>query len=79
MKIKELLKQASGLLDDKSFDIKEISIGRGNVYVHVDFHYDFVKEMIRRKYEVIDEGVPFTTLMFKDGNVYYTTDRHTFK
>lgn len=77
--MKELLKQASVLLDDKSFEISEITIGNGKVYVYVDFHYDFVKEMTRRKYEVIDEGVGFTTLMFKNDNIYYTTTRHTFK
>lgn len=77
--MKELLKQASGLLDDQSFDIREISIGNGNVYVTVDFQYEFIKEMTRRNYEVIDEGVPFSTLMFKNGNVIYTTYKHSFK
>jgi hypothetical protein len=77
--MKELLKQASVLLDDKSFEISEITIGSGNVYVYVEFNYDFVKEMTRRKYEVIDEGVAFSTLMWKNDNVIYTTDRHSFK
>jgi hypothetical protein len=77
--MKELLKQASVLLDDKSFDISEITIGDGKVYVYVEFNYDFVKEMTRRKYEVVDDNVPFSTLMWKNDNVIYTTYKYTFK
>jgi hypothetical protein len=77
--MKELLKQASVLLDDKSFEISEITIGDGKVYIYVEFNYDFVKEMTRRKYDVVDDNVPFSTLMWKNDNVIYTTYKHSFK